>query len=210
MLFKNSILLITTLLLSSACTTSHITLDTKKDIISISLNDNKLLEVTGQALYQDNIDLIHIKTYQYVYDVNSHIITYEESVAKNGYFFQYSLSKIVNIIFNDFYSKKIKSIGNIDLYVLKSKIYKEKTLYLLTENINKKKIVFLYGMNKASFHQIITALDSNKVLNFHSKTTKSTYNINTKTYKDFIQSNWNHKNIILDTLVAKRAFKPHK
>jgi len=181
------------------CSTTHIDFDTQKNNVSIVLDGKNLLQMRGTALWKNQINLSHIKIYQYKYKFYSNIIAYEEAIAQDGYFFQHPLNKTVSIVFPKFSYKVLYRIGNFTFYELLSKESKKQSFYLLVENINKKRLQFLYGIDKNSFYSLMDACKEHKKFTLH----KSTF-LKSETQ---IISQWNYKNIILDTLVGKHRIK---
>ncbi len=191
------------LLLFTSCSTLKLNINQNK-IELLKDHNTTIIAGTGHILYKNSIKLNNINIYQTVYkmDNSQYILSVEELYADSGCRFDGGIQKTVSIGFEDYNYTKVYSRGNISFFYLTDKQNRDKKLYLITQNQNKKRIQFVYSTNEKLFYEIVEAVKSN--------TTVQSTNISQQELPDssmgprrYIQTTWNQKNTILDSLVYK-------
>jgi len=191
------IIIISLLIFFSACSMHHIQYNQKKSM-EISLDNISVLQTNTKILYENRVNLSTVNIEQSVLQTQQgDILTFEDATVQSGYKFSYGVNRTVGIIFSAYNYDIVDTKGNIYFIILSKK---DDRLYLILENMNKKRLKIVYGFKEDDFNKILEKIVHNKKMLIENKSNKQ---ILKKDKKLYIQSNWNMKNIIIDTIVYK-------
>ena len=190
-------ILVFMLLFFTSCNAPHLSYDDNK--LAITIQDQVITEANSASIYKNKINLPNINIYQYVLKLNNgSIITYEAISVGPGYVFSYGVNKIVGNVFKKYNYESVGMQSNIHFFKL---FNKKETLYLVVENINKRGLKMIYGINENIFNKIIDTLKKNKTIKIEDNT--NTKNEVAVDHTQYIKSNWNMKNLIIDNIITK-------
>jgi len=199
---KLTFLLISALVVFTACSTPHIIHNENAYSLELSLN-NSIIATTADAklLYKSRVNLSNINIYQFVYKIQSGLVlTYEDVQVGSGYLFTKGVKVIIHNIFTDHNYDLVYIKGNTYFFKLISK-KNQKVIYLLIEKKSNRSFQIVYGFTADIFKELIEASKNNRTINNTILSKKPT-----KLLQDtslYIRSQWNYKNIILDNLISK-------
>lgn len=194
-------LLITSLVVTlSGCITSSSIAQIDNHALQIQFDTNKTITGHGEIIYKNRVNLTNIYIDQYVYKLDSELIlSYEDAVVGTTYQFNYGVNRMLSIIFSEYNTSVIDN--KVNLYFIELKNETE-VIYLILNNINKKRYKFIYGFNKDTFNGIYNSIMNDKEVLVHSAVRHDKDKIISNPQK-YIHSNWNPKNIVLDTILQK-------
>jgi len=184
------------LLFFTSCSNPH--LSYKNDKLAINTKDQVIIEGNNISVYKNKINLSNINIYQYVLQLNNGaIVTYERISVSSGYVFSYGVNRVIGNVFNKYDYESVGVQGNIHFFKL---VNKKETLYLVVENMNKKGLKMIYGINENIFNEILDALKNEKSIRIENYTNRKN---SIEDYTQYIKSNWNMKNLIIDNIITK-------
>jgi|GEM_PF-5244978 len=200
MLIKITLAFSMSLILTS-CTSPAIKYD-NKNTLSITLNEKIITKGTGSIAYENRVNLSNINIYQKVFVLDSGmIVTYEDAYVSSGYKFSYGVNRTIGIVFPNYSYKLVSMQGNLHFYELSTDTTK---IYLIVQNMNAKGLRLVYGMDKNIFKKIQRAVKADKSIKASPRlNTSELKTISDTVARGYIKSDWNMKNIILDTIISK-------
>jgi len=195
-------------ILLSNCSTPQIQQDAKQNSLSIRYKGEDIVKKEGEILYSDTLSFAHINIYQYVYKVKKNYIVYEYVKATNGYKFTKGIKRSVGIIFHTNNYRLEYRKANLYFFKLKLQNQKHKQLYLILENINLSVFKMLYGISKKKYDLIQKRLQDDIYFLDKQNINRNDLPMSKQSIKQYIQTQWNPKMIILDNLVSKSTGRP--
>lgn len=182
-----------------ACTTTKLSFN-QEDIIITSHSNQNTLPIT-HLIDKDYLKLSNMKIeYHVVQFEDTSIAVLEELEPNTTYMFDGSISKIVSIGFKNYISKQVYAKGDMSFFILREKLDTTKLLYLTLYNRNKKHIKLIYTTDKKLFQTILDNFEMEEKIEIVSQNNIAN-NLKEKDAKNYIQTSWSEKSLILDGLL---------
>lgn len=188
------------LLIAVGCSRSAIKIDGNNQLI-IS-NNQTTIEVKSALLESRKINLGSLYVDQNIIAADdTRCIVYEEIRTAAGYRFNYGYKRSIDLIFNAYRVEEGKRYGNLGLYRVTLRDENKSVVNLLALRASKKSLKLVYGFSDKEFRALGESLDQN------SRVFMDELSASTERRDNCIQSSWQPKLLIMDSLVGKEGGK---